>query len=246
MNATTTNILQRTVGELVAEDYRTATVFKRHGIDFCCGGGATLERVCAKKDLPVDDLVNALEQAVRGKASGNVRPDSWSAGFLADFIVNEHHGYVRESLPLLREFTTKVARVHGHHEPALVEIASLFEQIADEMSLHMEKEERVLFPYIKRLDGDGAVGDAVRSIPFGSVENPIRMMEDEHERVGSLMHQIRLLSNNYTPPEHACATYRVAFAKLEEFEDDLHRHVHLENNILFKKALALEGGALSL
>lgn len=233
-------IAQRTIGELVAEDYRRATVFKQHGIDFCCGGGITLEAACRKRGLALDAMQGALA-AVEQKASlESMRPATWSLDFLADYIVNEHHTYVRESIPLLQEFTRKVARVHGSANPEVIEIAGLVDAVAAELRQHMMKEEQVLFPYIKALVEAQQKDREPERPAFGTVRNPIRMMEHEHDRAGNAMREIRRLSSDYAPPEHACNTYRVAYAKLEEFEDDLHRHVHLENNILFPRAQALE------
>ena len=239
------DISQRTIGHLVAEDYRRATVFKGHGIDFCCGGGRTLEDACKKKGLAMDDILGELEDAEKGRNGDTIKPDSWDLGFLADYIVNHHHAYVSESIPVLQEFTQKVARVHGASNPEVVSIADLFNEIALEMQQHMVKEERVLFPFVKEME------DADRSLQtptppmFGTVQNPIRVMEHEHDNAGSIMREIRKLSNDYTTPDHACNTYRVAYAKLEEFENDLHEHIHLENNILFPKATALEEKLLS-
>jgi regulator of cell morphogenesis and NO signaling len=233
----------RTIGELVAEDYRRATVFKKHGIDFCCGGGKTLEAACRKRGIDLLDMRSALEHAESGRTIDSARVSSWSPDFLADFIVNEHHAYVRESMPLLREFAFKVARVHGEANPEVIQIAEIFDGLAAEMEEHMRKEERVLFPYVKEMVKTAVETQPASPPPFGSVENPIRMMEHEHDRAGAAMREIRSLSCDFTPPEHACNTYRVLYAKLEEFEDDLHRHVHLENNILFPKILAMEGRA---
>ncbi|HLT47960.1 MAG TPA: iron-sulfur cluster repair di-iron protein [Rubricoccaceae bacterium] len=229
-----TQFALRTVGDLVAEDYRRAAVLKRFGIDFCCGGGRTLEAACQKKGVAVDDVMRALEAADGRGSAPEARVTAWSPGFLADYIVNEHHGYVRESTFVLRAFTQKVARVHGGARPELVEIATLFEELASELEEHMDAEEAAVFPRIKALSG----GAGPASGP--SLEALISELEAEHDRAGELMREIRRLSDDYTPPEGACNTYRAAFAKLEEFEDDLHRHVHLENNVLFPKALAFE------
>ncbi len=231
----TTSLASRAVGEIVAEDYRRASVFKRFGIDFCCGGGATLQSVCDKKGLEIGEVAQALAAAEARAHTPLGRVSAWEPGFLADYIVNEHHTYVRESIPVLCAFTQKVARVHGDTHPELVEIAGLFDAIAANLEEHMRCEEQVVFPAIKKV---GAPQDsAATSQPL--LRDVIKEMEGDHEEAGEAMRQIRVLSGNFTPPPDACNTYRAAFAKLEEFEDDLHRHVHLENNILFPKALAL-------
>lgn len=235
-----TTLSERTIADLVNEDYRRATVFKKHGIDFCCGGGKTLEAVCEKKGLPLEDMQHALAEVAAAPSNESMRPAGWSPDFLADYIVNEHHAYVRESVPLLQEFTLKVARVHGESNPDLIKIAMLVDELALELMQHMVKEEKLLFPYIRVLVAALENGRAQESPVFETIHNPIRMMEEEHDRAGEMMREIRRLSSDYTPPEHACNTYRVSFAKLEEFENDLHRHVHLENNVLFPKAVALE------
>lgn len=225
---------QRIVGDLVAEDYRRAAVLKQFDIDFCCGGGKTLEAACQQKGIALDDVERALAVADSRGHAPQARVTVWAPGFLADYVVNEHHAYVRESVPVLRAFTQKVARVHGAARPELLDIAALFEEVATELETHMAEEEAVVFPRIK------ALADGTNGAPEGSLRALIGEMEGEHDHAGDLMRQIRRLSADYVPPEDACNTWRASFAKLEEFEDDLHRHVHLENNVLFPKALALE------
>jgi regulator of cell morphogenesis and NO signaling len=220
----------QTVGDLVAADFRKAEVFKRHGIDFCCGGGRTVAVACEKKGVSQDELEQELTDVEeRSNSTEELDFNSWNTSKLVDYILYAHHSYIRENIPLLRGFTEKVARVHGHANPELVEIRRLFDEMATDLEHHMMKEEQILFPWIKKMDDPGA-------LPSNEIQGPIHMMEEEHEHAGAVMAEIRRLSNNYTPPEHACTTYRVSFAKLEEFEADLHKHVHLENNILFPKA----------
>lgn len=230
---TDTSVLAtRLVGDLVAEDYRRAAALKRFGIDFCCGGKMPLGDACQKKGVALEEVAEALAASDAHGTAAPLRVSSWSPAFLADYVVNEHHTYVRESAPVLRAFTEKVARVHGAERPELVEIAALFGRVADELATHMASEEDVVFPAIKALEaGRADGGPALRDL--------VDEMEAEHDEAGGLMAEIRRLSDGYTPPEGACNTYRAAFAKLEEFEDDLHRHVHLENHVLFPKALAL-------
>ena len=226
------NLASRLVGDLVAEDYRRAAALKRFGIDFCCGGAVPLADACRQQGVALDDVVEALAASDAHGVATLPRVTAWSPAFLVDYVVNEHHTYVRESVPVLRAFTQKVARVHGSERPELVEIANLFGCVADELTTHMASEEEIVFPRIKaQADGRAGDGPALRDL--------IREMEAEHDEAGALMAEIRRLSDDYTPPDGACNTYRAAFAKLEEFEDDLHRHVHLENHVLFPKALAL-------
>lgn len=237
---TDTPLARQSVGDLVAEDYRRAAVLKRFDIDFCCGGARLLADVCQERGLDVAEVARALEEADGRGAGPSARVTSWAPGFLADYIVHEHHAYVRESLPVLRAFTQKVARVHGARRPELPEIARLVEEVAREMEEHMAEEEALVFPRIKAL----AAGEAAEAEP--PLRALIDEMEGEHDRAGELMRQIRRLSDGFRPPPDACNTYRAAFAKLEEFEDDLHRHVHLENNVLFPKALEIEAPSATL
>jgi regulator of cell morphogenesis and NO signaling len=236
-----TQLSQQTVAGLVAQNYRTAEVFKKHGIDFCCGGKKSITQACADKHVDTGVLAAELT-AVQNKPADNTQNyNTWDLTFLSDYIVNVHHAYINSNLPLITGFADKVARVHGHHNTETVTIYQLWKQIADELTVHMKKEELVLFPYIRNLEKRAK--EQLKTVPEGPVttaQNPIRVMEQEHEHVGNLMQQIRGLSNNFTPPVYACNTYKVLYAKLNEFEEDLYRHVHLENNILFPKALQLE------
>jgi regulator of cell morphogenesis and NO signaling len=228
-----------TIGEIVAKDFRKAEVFKKFGLDFCCGGKKTLEKACLDKGLDIIEVKKELERADTVPAQSNQKFNEWDPGFLADYIVNTHHKYVKNSMPILYEYTQKVARVHGERHPEAIEIADIFVEIMNEMTQHMIKEEQILFPYIKALAEVKSNGLAPEA-HFGTVQNPIRMMEHEHDVVGTLIKQINTLTNSYNPPADACTTYRVSFAKLKEFEEDLHQHMHLENNILFPAAIALE------
>ena len=237
---TPTPLRRRTVGEVVAEDYRLGAVFKRFGIDFCCGGGLPIEEACERQGVSYPELESALESAQPARAEGQM-PDTrgWPPAFLADYIVNVHHRYCRETLPVLEQFTQKVARVHGPGRPALVALHRTLMDLSHEMEAHMTAEEEEVFPAIRAPEEDSpgsaaAPGSAARpDPPTAPGPDLLARMEDEHETAGGLMAEIRRLSDDFTPPEGACATWRAAYAKLEEFESDLHRHVHLENNVLF-------------
>lgn len=213
------SIRTRPVGEVVAEDYRRGAVFKQFGIDFCCGGGRTVEEACARKDVDIEALERALSASDLPRGEDRAPdPRSWEPAFLADYIVQVHHSYVRDSLPVLQAFSDKVARVHGNHTPELVSVNRKVQELAGEMEAHMAAEETEVFPAIKAGEGAGAA---------------LPQMEEEHEAAGGLMADIRSLTSDFVPPAEACATWRAMYAKLEEFESDLHRHVHLENNVLF-------------
>tara|TARA_R110000850_G_scaffold30630_2_gene84192 strand:+ start:41059 stop:41778 length:720 start_codon:yes stop_codon:yes gene_type:complete len=229
---------QKTVADMVTENIKTAHIFKKHGIDFCCGGGISIERACEKKGIDYQILEEELLQVGNSDRAYNYK--SWAPDFLTDHIINVHHVYVEENLPLLLQYSDKVMKVHGHNNEELVEINNLVRTVAGELASHMKKEELILFPFIKKMVAAQKEGITLPRPPFGTVDSPIAMMEEEHDAAGELFREIAELTSGYTPPEHACNTYRAFYAKLEEFENDLHLHVHLENNILFPKAKQME------
>lgn len=232
--------IQPSVGEIVANDYRKAEVFKKYGIDFCCGGKNTIEYVCEKKGINQAELEIELETVNNLSQQPTHDFKSWSLPFLIDYIINVHHTYVTNKVGFIHQYAQKVARVHGHAAPENVEIANLLAALKKELLWHMQKEEKILFPYIKRMQIAFDNQQSITSPPFGTAQNPINMMEHEHENAGTIMAKIRELSNDFTPPDWACNTYKVLYSYLNEFESDLHQHVHLENNILFPKAIELE------
>jgi regulator of cell morphogenesis and NO signaling len=231
---------EETLGEIVAKDLRKAQVFKKYGLDFCCGGKKTVKEACAEKGLNVSQVEQELMHADKLLASRPIPYAEWSLDFLADYIVNTHHSYVKKNLPDLLAYATKVMKVHGSHHPELIRINQLVEEVNAELTGHMLKEERVLFPYIKEIVVAKNNTTMIHTAHFGTVQNPINMMEMEHELVGKNLAEIRELSGNYSLPEDACASYSLLYRMLDEFEEDLHLHVHLENNILFPKALEME------
>ena len=233
------DLCETKVADVVASNIKTAHVFKKYGIDFCCGGGVSIEKACEKKNIDLNTLLQDLSD-VDNKVLPSQNFNNWELDFLIVYIVNTHHTYVKEALELIEAYASKVANVHGKAEPAVVRIYELFQVVAREMTSHMFKEEEILFPYIKNLIAVQK-GRTIWSAPhFETVTNPISMMEHEHETVGDVLKQIASISNNYTPPDWACNTFRALYAKLDEFEQDLHIHVHLENNILFPKAIQIE------
>lgn len=234
MNADTT------IRHIVADDFRAASVFQRHGIDFCCGGNRPVADACRELGLDARAVETELEAATSQAAPGLPRFNAWDLDFLTGYIVSNHHGYVRQAIPTLLAHTRKVADVHGERHPEVKAIAEQFENIATALAQHMAKEEQMLFPYINALVAASRGGAAAPFAPFGSVANPIRMMEIEHQSAGDEMASIRRLSGGYEPPADACTTFKVTYQELLAFEADLHQHVHLENNILFPKAVALE------
>lgn len=227
-----------TIGEIVAGDFRTAAVFHEFGIDFCCGGRRTVLEVCQERNIDADVVLDAVTRscAVPGSAP---HFDEWPADRLIGYIVGHHHAFCRRVLPPLAAHTQKLAAVHGSRHPELREVALLTQDIAAEMNVHMAKEEGVLFPYIAAVAEAVQNGRPVPRAPFGPIDNPIRMMEEDHDATGAAMARIRKLTENYRVPEDGCTTYRVCLQELEAFEQDLHAHVHLENNVLFPRARTL-------
>lgn len=225
-----------TIGQTVAQDYRTASVFRLHGIDFCCKGDRTIGEVCKIKNIALPALVEQLSGATSSQEEATVDYLSWPIDLLADHIEKKHHRYVTAKLPELTQYLGKLSKVHGKRNPELLEIRDEFALMAREVTLHMKKEEVILFPFVRRL----ATEKYPAPPPFGTVENPINMMMHEHETEGERLAKIAELSNQYTPPPNGCTTYRVAFAMLKEFEEDLLLHIHLENNIMFPRAIQLE------
>ena len=228
--------LDRPVGELVAEHYARAAVFEDLGIDFCCGGERTLSPACDEAGVSLSVLVAALG-ALDASAAAPSRPDprSWTLGRLVNHIEGVHHAYVRRTLPVLGAWTDKIVRVHGRAHPELLEVRTLVLELAAELERHMKNEETELFPRVTSLESS-ASADAVG---FPLPDSVVEALEDDHKRAGSLTRRIRELTDGFAPPPDACATYSATFGLLREFEEDLHRHVHLENNVLFPRARAL-------
>lgn len=231
---------EETLGQIAAKDLRKAQIFKKHGLDFCCGGKKTVKEACAEKGLDVATVEQELQQADKVPSSRPLPYNEWNLDFLADYIINTHHTYIRKNLPDIKTYANKVMRVHGDHHPELAKVNQLVEAVNAELTAHMHKEEQILFPYIKQLVSAKTHSQQFQRSPFGTVRNPINMMEMEHESVGNNLDGLRECTNNYSLPEDACASYSLLYRMLEEFEEDLHLHIHLENNILFPKALKLE------
>jgi regulator of cell morphogenesis and NO signaling len=227
----------KTVAQIVASDMRTAIIFKKYGIDFCCGGGKPVTEACNGKDVEASTIFSEIDKLDAGKEDTDY--NSMDLDVLANYIQKVHHSYVSEASPIILQFADKVAKVHGHAHPENIEISKLFRELAIELQQHMMKEEGMLFPHIINLAIANRNGESI-SVPFGSVKNPIRMMEHEHDTAGDIIKKIEKLTNNFTPPAHACNTYKALYHHLKEFQDDLHIHIHLENNILFPKAIEME------
>jgi len=227
-----------TVGEIVAADYRAAAVFERFDIDFCCGGGRLLVDACRQTAVSPDVVEQALQSLSPHDTCDGADVAGWPIDRLADHIVATHHEYVRSALPAITRWLRRLRAVHGAKHPELLSASSSFERLSVELAQHMLKEELVLFPYIRELASTRS--GRVKPSPFGTVQNPIRMMEREHQEVDDEILRMRELTNGYSLPADGCSTYRVCLAELAQFESDLRRHVHLENDVLFPKAVEAE------
>jgi regulator of cell morphogenesis and NO signaling len=229
------------VGDIVAADYRAAGVFEQFGIDFCCGGRRSVADACREASADQAEVVRALH-ALPPDQQHEDEVAGWPVGRLIDHIVQVHHSYVRFALPRIAGYLARLQDAHGARHPELAHVAVMFDRIGVELEQHMLKEERVLFPYVHDLADHAGESCGTLQSPFGSVQNPIRMMEREHRDAADALGAIRELTNNYTAPADGCTTYTVCMIELARFEQDLHRHVHLENNVLFPKVLKLESG----
>ena len=242
MGKTSSNssLLEQTLAEIVTADTRTAAVFDLAGLDYCCHGHRTLEEAAAERGVPVTPVLQQIQ------ALGLATPDDRAPGAEADLdvltghIVERHHAYVRERGPVIEGWLDKLVVRHGAGHPELAEVRAAFRALAADMGTHMVKEENILFPYIDGLATAARSGGRLPRSPFGTILNPIRMMEEDHEEAGELLERLRRLTAVYTPPADACTTYELCYEELARFEADLHRHVHLENNVLFPRAVELE------
>lgn len=230
---------EQSVGAWVTADYRLAALFERHGIDFCCGGDKPLTEACAEHGVSPETLLDEIRQ-VTAVADGGEQYDQWALDFLADYIVNQFHTSNRQTMPQIADYAATVADVHGAAHPETVAIARLWPQVQGEMGMHMQREELLIFPYIKRLVRSQEEGVAPRPLANGSLKELIVKLEAEHEATGDALAELARLSGGYTPPADACPTYRTLYALLAQFDATTKKHVHLENNILFPKAIRLE------
>jgi regulator of cell morphogenesis and NO signaling len=229
----------KTIGEIVADNYRTAKVFEKSGIDFCCGGKVKLAAACKEKGIGLATITAELEAVLSEPAERSENYSSWALPFLADYIVNTHHVYLKENDGQIAAYARKIATVHGDNHPEVKQIATIFDRIATDMTTHLKEEEEVLFPAIKRADAARLEGASPDLTDRETIRVSLVKLHREHEEIGDAVHTIRHLSKEYGIPDDVCNTFMVTYRKLKEFEDDLHKHVHLENNILFPKAAEL-------
>jgi len=231
----------KTVGEIAAEMPSTTREFEKLGIDYCCGGSRTLGEACAAISLPIDEALARLQSSLSATHAPDAR--NWQGEMLADLIdhiKNTHHVFVRQECPRIEALAAKVVSVHGLNHPELLQVQQVFSALAEELHVHLMKEEQVLFPYLKRMEESTLASEAAPPSCFGTVANPIRMMLAEHDGAGDALRALRAITSDYKLPEDACISYRTLYQALQDFEADLHQHIHLENNVLFPRALAME------
>jgi regulator of cell morphogenesis and NO signaling len=233
---------EKTVRELALEMPVATRVFEKLGIDYCCGGNGTLEQACQAAQVPLDQVVDSLEVAdLTARSSREDR--NWQTEPLSELIEHiksTHHKYVREETARLTPLFEKVCSVHGKNHPEVVQLRATFASLAQELTMHMMKEEMILFPYMVRLEEAVTEKAPVVPPPFGSVRNPVAMMMHEHDDAGNALREMRQVSSGYTAPADACVSYQTLYKALADFEADLHMHIHLENNILFPRAVEME------
>ena len=230
----------KSLAQIVTHDHRAAAIFEKYHLDFCCKGKRSLQQACAEQQLPVDNISSELENISQQDLSkSKLNFDQLPLSQLANYIVSTHHEYVKKELPQILAYLQRVASKHGNRHPEMFEVFELFAAVKEEMEQHMQKEELILFPRIKELERILEEPSGQMRLNVAYLQGPILVMEQEHDHAGNLLEEIRKITADYTPPADACTTYRLSFAALKAFEMDLHQHVHLENNILFPKAMAL-------
>lgn len=228
-----TPLADLTVGEIVAGNPSLSRVFQSYQLDFCCQGAKTLRQACASKNLPLDQVTAALKKEAESGCENDSNPAQLPPSELVDYIVETHHGFLRQELPRIHVMAERVAQVHGPRNASLVQIYKVFSDMFMELDSHMRKEEEVLFPTIKAIFSD----PPSEPVFPGSIEHPVDQMMHEHTETGQALEQLRLLTHNFTPPAEACNTYRALFAGIKDLEEDTHRHIHLENSVLFPAAV---------
>lgn len=231
---------EETIGAIAAKDLRKAEVFKKLGLEFCCGGKKSLDEACEDAGVSVNDVNEALKNLPEEPIRADRDYYNWNLDFLTDYIVNVHHKYVNDTTPMLLDLAQKIASHHGGAHPELLVIKSHVFTLLKEMATHQDKEEKILFPFIRQMAQAQREGKPFTYPPSGSIGDPVEMMYEDHDVAAEHIHAIEKLSDKYQVPADGCESYRLYYHKLKELDDDLHHHIHLENNILFPKAIALE------
>ncbi len=240
----TNDLTKIKIKDIVTKNFHAAQLFEQYGIDYCCNGNRLLNEVLEEKKLDEVDVQSRLNKLEATEGTGSINYSEWEPDSLAQYIVNTHHSYVRSAILQITEHLEKVINAHGDKYVYLTELQNAFNFIAEDLTNHMMKEERVLFPLIHYLSETKKFNERPKTGGFGTIKNPIRMMETEHAAAGDVLSKMRGLTDNYSLPQDACTTFKVTYEELREFESDLHKHIHLENNILFPKAIQLEAELL--
>jgi len=230
---------EQTVRDLASRNPAAARIFEKFGIDYCCGGERSLAQACSAAKVSIREVADALE----APPSPQREDRDWQNGSLAElaeYIVERHHRFARQEIQRLIPLFARVVGAHGQNHAELEQIQSSFQALAEELTLHLIKEERMLFPYIEQLESAVCCGGRLALPMFGTVQNPVRMMAMEHDSAGELLRGMRDLANGYALPPDACVSFKALYQALQEFEADLHQHIHLENNTLFPRAVNLE------
>jgi regulator of cell morphogenesis and NO signaling len=239
-NTQTSSVESMIIKDIVLNNFKAANVMEKYGIDFCCKGKRPLYEALAEKQVDPEKFFEELNQTMVNPSQGDERYEDWDLTFLANYIVNNHHSYIKKNVPVITAHLEKIAVKHGRKYEYLNNVLNEFDSLGNELINHMLKEERILFPLIKYLEDTKRFNEKPKTDGYGTVKNPIKKMENEHSSAGTGLENIRALTRDFTLPEDACTTFKLAYKELEEFEKDLHKHVHLENNILFPKAIELE------
>ncbi|HKC65200.1 MAG TPA: iron-sulfur cluster repair di-iron protein [Pyrinomonadaceae bacterium] len=236
-----------TVRELAVSQPGATRIFEKMKIDYCCGGGRSLADACAVAGVKTEDVWQLLEEVSQSQSQGDETIDFQTASLtrVVKYILDKHHVFTKEEMARLEALAEKVCSVHGQNHPELLKVKSLFQSLCADLKPHMFKEERVLFPYIIRLEDAVNRKQMPMMPPFGTVQNPVRMMMFEHDTAGDLLRELRKVTSDYTTPQDACISYKTLYQALEAFEQDLHQHIHLENNVLFPRAIEMESTAYS-
>ncbi len=231
-------LADQTLAAIVSADHRVVPVLEQYALDFCCKGKRTLSQACTEKGLALQEVSEALEKSMQENESGTDNPEKMDTEQLISHIILRHHQYVLQSMPLIEDHLTKVAAKHGPQFPWMIEVYELFNQLKQELYMHLQKEERILFPRIQEIASLHRFRQK-REVDPAYVNSPVEVMEHEHDHAGTIMYAIRELTGGYKAPEAACTTFRLVLEELRAFEADLHRHVHLENNVLFPRAAVM-------
>jgi len=234
------NIATKAIREIAVESPATPRVFEQYKIDYCCHGNTPFDEACRNAGASLDVVGQKIDELLRIGDRGRLSLAALNLTELADHILDQHHVYTKQEMEQLTPLTKKVARKHGEHYPYLIELKEMFKEVCDDLEPHMMKEETVLFPYIKRLEENFSNDMLGSPPPFGTVLNPVRMMRMEHDKVGALLARMRVVTNDYELPDGACPSFTALYHRLEVLERDLHQHIHLENNVLFPRAVDLE------